>query len=70
MPYLIIANDFPKSNMIALIIVTLDYIYWTVNSMIRQNPAFIGHIEVQFAVKIPHNNYRAMLYPLKTFRMN
>ena len=56
--------------MIALLIVTVDYIYWIINSMIRQNPAFIGHIEVQFAVKIPHNNYRAMLYPLKTFRMN
>ena len=60
-PYLIIVNE---------LIVRLNYKYQSNNIMRYKNPALFGDIEIQFAVKIPHNNYRAMLYPLKTFRMN
>ena len=60
-PYLIIVNE---------LIARLNCIYASNYIMRYTNPALFGDIEIQFAVKIPHNNYRAMLYPLKTFRMN
>ena len=68
-PSLIMFNELSRIRS-KLMNCSLNYIYYNNNNMIRQTSSLFGDIEIQFAVKIPHNNYRAMLYPLKTFRMN